>query len=145
MNYFQYKNTACSDYQNLLEIFAENEIQSFQELNISEQRELVAAWLADDKNSDEAIDFLVDLKKSGIFSELMYESLTSKKFGDSVISKLLSGDVVKSINQDMDEAFGDYLMSLDNYESDDDDDLRREDNLNRNYGLNKITHQRMGI
>jgi len=144
MNYFQYKNTTCSDYQNLLEIFAENEIQSFQELNISEQRELVAAWLADDKNSDEAIDFLVDLKKSGIFSELMYESLTPKKFGDSIISKLLSGDVVKSINEDMDEAFGDYLMSLDNYESDD-DDLRREDNLNRNYGLNKITHQRMGI
>lgn len=142
MKYFQFKNTTFSDYKNLLEIFAENEIHSFNQLNVSQQKEIVAAFLVEDEKSDEAIDFLIDLK--GIFSELMYESLSPKQFSDSIVSKLLSGDVVKSINEDMNEVFSHYLMSVDNYESDD-DDLRREDNLNRNYGLNKITHQRMGI
>ena len=74
----------------------------------------------------------------------MYGSVSSRGLGDYVSEKLIKGDVAKSISLDMDEAFGDYLMSLDNYQSNE-EELRIAYDKQRAIGLNKFDHQRMGI
>jgi len=74
----------------------------------------------------------------------MYGSLSPKNLGELLMKHMLTDEHINSINIDMDEAFTDYMMSLDGYQSDD-DELRKADNLDRLYGLNKVTHQRMGI
>jgi len=144
MKFFQIKKGNESDYKNLLSIFAELNVQSFSELSECQQKELLGAWMSEDDNEDEVLNCLLDIKNSGVLAEAMYESIKPRDLGDVIIHKFMSGDVIRSINLDLDEAFGEHLMSLDGYKSDD-DELRKADNLDRLYGLNKVTHQRMGI
>ena len=144
MKFFTMQKNAHSDYRNLLDIFAEMQFQSFSELSESQKKEIVGAWLEEDENEDEVVNILLDIKKSGVLSELMYESVSSRGLGDYIAEKLVKGDVARSINLDMDEAFGEYLMSLDDYQSNE-NELRVADDKQRAIGLNKSTHQRMGI
>lgn len=144
MKFFTMQKNAHSDYKNLLDIFAEMQFQSFSELSESQKKEIVGAWLEEDENEDEVVNILLDIKKSGVLSELMYGSVSSRGLGDYVSEKLIKGDVAKSISLDMDEAFGDYLMSLDNYQSNE-EELRIAYDKQRAIGLNKFDHQRMGI
>lgn len=144
MKFFKNSKSSASDYQTTLAVFAEMEFQTFGELSECAQKELVGAWMADEENQDEVIDMLITFKQFGILEEAMYESINPKQLGEAFINFALTGDHIKSINIDMDEAFGDYLMSLDGYESDE-DQLRKEDNLDRMIGLDKVKHQRMGI
>jgi len=144
MRFFKQNKSSESDYKNLLDVFAEMEINSFDQLSNSEKKEIIASWIACDENEDEVINMLINFKRSKALEEAMYESKTAKTLGESLIHLMLTDEHIKSINIDMDEAFTDYVMSLDGYTSDE-DELRKADNLDRLYGLNKVTHQRMGI
>jgi len=133
-----------SDYKNLLDVFAGLQIQSFSELQVSDQMELLAAFMSDENHEGEVFDMFLDFLRSGSLSELMYRSKTPTKVGNELNNIIMSGPHIRTINEDMDKAFCDYMMSLDNYKSDE-NDLRREDNANRRVGLSKVYHQRMGI
>lgn len=144
MKFFQIKKGNESDYKNLLSIFAELNVQSFSELSECQQKELVGAWMSEDDNEDEVLNCLLEIKNSGVLAEAMYESIKPRDLGDVIIQKFMSGDVIRSINLDLDEAFGEHLMSLDNYQSNE-KELIEIDNKHRQYGLDKLAHQRMGI
>jgi len=144
MKFFKIQNNSVSDYKNLLSIFAEINVQSFNELSECQKKELVGAWMSEDKNEDEVLNCLLDIKNSGVLAEAMYESVKPRDLGEIIIEKFMSGDVIRSINLDMDEAFGDHIMSLDDYSSDE-EELREADNAARAVGLDKVTHQRMGL
>jgi hypothetical protein len=100
--------------------------------------------MSEDDNEDEVLNCLLDIKNSGVLAEAMYESIKPRDLGDVIIQKFMSGDVIRSINLDLDEAFGEHLMSLDNYQSNE-KELIEIDNKHRQYGLDKLAHQRMGI
>jgi hypothetical protein len=138
MKFFQIKKGNESDYKNLLSIFAELNVQSFSELSECQQKELVGAWMSEDDNEDEVLNCLLDIKNSGVLAEAMYESIKPRDLGDVIIQKFMSGDVIRSINLDLDEAFGEHLMSLDKYSSDE-DAHRLIDNIDR------VKYARMGF
>ncbi len=144
MSFFKKIKSAESDYKNVLDVFADMEIQSFHQLSEGEKQEIIAAWIACDENEDEVINMLINFKRKKFLEETMYGSLSPKNLGELLMKHMLTDEHINSINIDMDEAFTDYMMSLDGYQSDD-DELRKADNLDRLYGLNKVTHQRMGI
>lgn len=144
MKFFTIKKRPETDYKNLLEIYAKMGTQSFSGLSNGDKKEIVAAFLEEDDHEDDVINMLIDLKNTGALSEFMYEGIKSKDLGEIISNILMTGDHIKQINSDIDEAFGDYMMSLDGYESTD-DELRHADNRERSVGLDKVKHQRMGI
>lgn len=143
MKFFKQSKSAESDYKNVLDVFAEMEIQSFHQLSDSEKQEIIAAWIACDDNEDEVINMLINFKRKKFLEESMYGSMSPKKLGESLMHMMMTDEHINSINIDMDEAFSDYVMSLDNYQSTN-AELREDDNRARSIGLDKVTHQRMG-
>lgn len=128
---FKYsKKHVSNDYKETLEIYAAMDYTCFEDLPKTDKEELLAAWLADADNEDERLNLFVDFANSPVLSEMMYGSLSEEKVGKLLKDLIMSGDHIKSINADMDEAFGDYLMTLDGYVSDD-DALRVVDNIDR--------------
>lgn len=130
MKIFTVHKSAESDYKNLLDVFAEMEIQSFTELSLCQKKEIIAAWLEEDEHEDDALNLLLDFKRTGSLSELMYDGINAQDAGEILVQMMLDGDHTKSIDIDIDEAFTERLMSLDNYESDD-DAHRLVDNIDR--------------
>ena len=130
MRIFKQSKSNFSDYKNLLEIYAEQEYQTFADLPTTDQKEIIAAWLVDENHEDESLEIMQYICKQGILSELMYDGITSEEAGEYIKSYLMTCDHIKSINSDMDEAFGDYLMTCDGYESDN-DAHRLIDNIDR--------------
>lgn len=145
MKLFTYTSKG-SGYQSLLSVFAEMQFQSFSELSMCNKKEIVSEWWEAPDNMDARIDFLIDFSSSGAITEMLYGSIDAKQVGDKLFENILThSNIVNSINIDLDEAFCDYMMSLDGDGRDDDDVFIHEDIWNRNLGSSETKNQRIGV
>jgi hypothetical protein len=128
MMFFTHKKSKANstDYKNLLEIFAEMNVQRFDDLSESNKKELLGAWLNDPKHEDDVLNLMVDVSNSEILSELMYGSISNDKAGKLITKLILNGDHIKCINADIDEAFTEYLLTI---EEEHEDETHRDKSL----------------
>jgi hypothetical protein len=121
-----------TDYELTVEVLVDQGCVGFNDLNDSEKNELLGDWLCD-SNRSEPSEFLNDLCDDRTLSEFMYGSISAEDIGLKIKKKLLNGDHIKRIDDDIYQAHLKKVFSEKGYLSEDEDtqDLINEDNKQR--------------